>query len=430
MRGRPIVGLSRSLWHVLVIPEDSFPAASGGGEMEERLRRLQAVTDVALSRLDVDELLPELLDRVRDLLTTDTAAILLLDEAGQFLVATAARGLEEEVRQGSRVPLGLGFAGRIAARRGPVIVEDVNPTTVVNPVLLHKGIRSMLGVPLLAEGRVLGVLHVGTLKQRRFTDEDVELLEQVADRASQAIQMGHARADRVAAAAMQRSLAPRQLPVVPGLELAARYVPGSQLGVGGDWYDVFLLPEGRLAITIGDVMGHGVRAAAVMGRLRSALRAYALEYDDPAKVLELLDRKIQYFEPGQLATVAYGLYDPETRMLRLSSAGHWPPAITGPETTTRIVDLRTDMLLGAEPDVVRHNVEIRIDPGSLLCLFTDGLIERRGQDFEISFEALRRALHSDVASAEQACADIMTDLIGSGRAADDVALLMLRGLDD
>src|SRR5919204_1006619 len=114
---------------------------------DERLRRIESVTDAALARLDVEDLLVELLDRVRELLTVDTAAVLLLDFASQQLVATAARGIEEEVRQGVRIPLGKGFAGRIAAEKRPVIVQRVDHTRVLNPILLERGIQSLLGVP-------------------------------------------------------------------------------------------------------------------------------------------------------------------------------------------------------------------------------------------------------------------------------------------
>ena len=392
----------------------------------ERLRRLESVTDIALSRLEVGELLPELLERVRDLLVTDTAAVLLMDESGQFLVASAARGIEEEVRQGSRVPLGRGFAGRVAAERRPVIIEEVSPSTVVNPVLLLKGVRSMLGVPLLAGGRVLGVLHVGTLSPRVFTEEDVSLLEQVADRAATAIRGSRARTDETAAATLQRSLSPQQLPAFAGLEFGARYVPGSLSGVGGDWYDVFPLPDGLIGITMGDVMGHGLRAATVMGRLRSALRAYALETVDPATVLEQLDRQLQHFEPGEMGTVLYAVLDPRSGELRLGSAGHPLPVLARPGGPAELVDLPADLMLGVERDIRRRTHRITIPDGGLLCLFTDGLVERRTGDIEQDLERLRRVLSAEVVSAEIACADVMASLIGDNPAEDDVALLILR----
>ncbi len=163
-------------------------AASGDAE---QLRRLQLVTDAALAHLDLEELLAELLTRVRDALRADTAAVLLLDEARNELVARSAVGLEEEVEQGVRIPMGGGFAGRVAAERRPVILDDVKEGDVLNPILREKGVKSLLGVPLVFANRVLGVLHVGTLSPRTFTPEDVDLLEVVAN--TVAISIEHSR---------------------------------------------------------------------------------------------------------------------------------------------------------------------------------------------------------------------------------------------
>ncbi|MGH8937298.1 MAG: GAF domain-containing protein [Acidimicrobiia bacterium] len=201
---------------------------------EEQLTRIQAVTEATLARLDLDDLLGELLDRVRDILRVDTAAVLLMDPAGRHLVATAAKGIEEEVRQGIQIPIGMGFAGRIAAERQPVIIDDVDHSNVLNPMLRDKGIRSLLGVPLVVSGLVIGVLHVGTLQSRRFNSEDAELLQLVADRVALATQARRASQERAAASALQRSLLPARPLAITGLDFAARYVSGEDGGVGGD----------------------------------------------------------------------------------------------------------------------------------------------------------------------------------------------------
>ena len=205
------------------------------GLTADRLRDVEAVTDAALSRLDEQSLLDALVTRVRDVLGADTAAVLLLDGPARQLVATAASGIEEEVSQGVRIPLGAGFAGRVAASREPVILTTVDHTTVRNPLLVDRGIRSLLGVPLLVGGSVIGVLHVGSLSGRPFSHRDVELLQMAADRAALALHSLMAQDDALAAAALQRSLLPGALPAVPGLDLAARYVTGTG-AVGGDWY--------------------------------------------------------------------------------------------------------------------------------------------------------------------------------------------------
>src|SRR3954454_5388452 len=142
-----------------------------------RLRDIEALADVALSRLGEEHLLETLLERVKTVLHNETAGGLLVDHSASQLVATAASGIEEEVRQGVRVPLGTGFAGRIAASRQPVILSTVDHTTVRNPLLVDRGIKSLLGVPLFAGGRVIGVLHVGSLNGRPFGQQDVEMLQ-------------------------------------------------------------------------------------------------------------------------------------------------------------------------------------------------------------------------------------------------------------
>jgi GAF domain/Stage II sporulation protein E (SpoIIE) len=193
-------------------------------------------------------------------------------------------------------PVGRGFAGRIAAGCQPVILDRVDHTTVLNPILWTKGIQSMMGVPMVAEGTVIGVLHVGSLTRRRFTRDDVELLQLAADRAAAAVRSATAAADRVAAAALQRSLIPTALPAVAGTDMAARYVPGSG-AVGGDWYDVFTLPSGELCVAVGDVARSGLVAAVIMGRMRSSLRSYALETTDPAEVLGRLTARCSTSNP-------------------------------------------------------------------------------------------------------------------------------------
>ena len=156
-------------------------------DSSERLRKLQLVADAALAHLGLDELLDELLDRIREILGADTAAILLLDEETNELVARAARGLEEGVERNIRIPLGRGIAGRIAAERKPVAIEDIDRVEVINPILREKGIKSLLGAPLLVRGRVLGVIHVGTLRPRAFSADELELLQLAAERAAMGI---------------------------------------------------------------------------------------------------------------------------------------------------------------------------------------------------------------------------------------------------
>jgi putative methionine-R-sulfoxide reductase with GAF domain len=351
----------------VTVPVAGDPGAQGPAA--GRLRDIEAVTDIALSRLDEQALLNALVERVKKVLQADTAAVLLLDHSAGQLVATAASGIEEEVRQGVRIPLGAGFAGRVAESRRPVILTTVDHTTVRNPLLVDRGIRSLLGVPLMAGGEVIGVLHVGSLSGRPFGRQDTDLLQLAADRAALALHSLMSQDDALAAVALQRSLLPTALPAVPGLDLAARYVTGTG-AVGGDWYDVFILPDGKLGVVIGDVAGSGLEAAVIMGRMRSALRAYALDTADPATALRKLDRKIQYFEPDAMATVLYGLYTPGTGEFVVSSAGHPPPVLAAPGERAVLLPVQPDPPIGAADDPRRRSATVFIPPGALLCCFT------------------------------------------------------------
>jgi putative methionine-R-sulfoxide reductase with GAF domain len=307
-----------------------------------QLIHMYRLSDPMLSELGLEALLAELLDRAKEALGADTAAILILDEDGADLVARAARGLEEEVEQGVRIPLGAGFAGRIAAERVPIFIGDVDHADVLNPILREKGVRSLLGAPLIVEGRVLGVIHVGTLQPRQFDDDDVALLQLAAGRAAPAIErarlfeaLGQEHRNAVA---LQRSLLPEGLPEVAGLDVAARYMPSLD-EVGGDWYDVIELPGGLIGLAIGDVAGHGVRAAALMGQLRTGLRAYALEGQPPGNTLKRLDRLLQSIRGHGMATAAYALFSLETGALRIASAGHPPPVLVSATGEASLIEI-------------------------------------------------------------------------------------------
>jgi sigma-B regulation protein RsbU (phosphoserine phosphatase) len=391
--------------------------------LESRLRDIQSITDAALSRLGNDDFLAELLERTKEILQVDTAAVLLLDFSCGHLIATAAAGLEEEVRQGVRIPVGRGFAGRIAAEHRPVILDRVDHTTVLNPILLEKGIRSLMGVPLVAGGRVIGVLHVGSLSGRGFSSEEAELLQLAADRAAMAVQSMMMHEDRIAITALQRSLVPSTLPEVEGMEIAGRYIPGHGV-VGGDWYDVFTLPSGALGLVIGDVAGSGLAAGVIMGRIRSALRAYALQSQDPSEVLARLDRKMQHFESGALATVLYAIVDPGTGRVRIASAGHLPPLLARPRQPTRLVRIPPNLMIGVAPGARRQVTTLSLGPGDLLCLYTDGLVERPGQIIDNGLRRLAEVVRPQ--PPEAACAEVMAALVGREPARDDIALLMLR----
>jgi signal transduction histidine kinase len=277
--------------------------ATNGIVDADRLTRLQRLTDATLAHLRLDDLLPELLARTRDALEVDTCAVLLLDEDRRELVARAAVGLEEEVEQGARVPVGQGFAGRVAAEQRAVILDDVDHSDVLNPVLRQKRIRSLLGVPLLVESRMLGVLHVGTLVPRRFDQGDVEFLQLVADRAAIAIE--HARLYEAELAARTRiehvqAVTDAALAHLELDELLNVLLPRIREILAADTCAVLLLdPTGedlvaRAAVGIEEEVEQGVRipfGRGFAGRVAAEQRPVILDDVDHADVLNPILRE-------------------------------------------------------------------------------------------------------------------------------------------
>jgi serine phosphatase RsbU (regulator of sigma subunit)/anti-sigma regulatory factor (Ser/Thr protein kinase) len=393
----------------------------------DRLRDLQRITDAALAYLPLETLLDELLARVVEILGVDTSAVLLLEDDDKTLVARAAKGLEEEVERGVRIPVGRGFAGRIAATRQPVHILDLDEFEVVNPLLRERGLRSMLGVPLLVEGSVLGVLHVGTLTERAFDAEDVDLLQRAGDRAALAIFSRLSERERGLADALQRSLIPR-LPHLPAVSLAGRYLPAAAARLGGDWYDAFALPDGRLGMAIGDVVGHGFHAAAIMGQLRSGLRAYALDGMPPGQVLERLNRLLRQLEPGRTSTLVYLVLEPHGGHLTVAGAGHPPPLVDPVDGDAHYLELPGSVPLGATRHVVYDQREFELVPGSALLLYTDGLVENPRESLDAGLERLRGTVQRGEEDLQRLGDTIVDELLPEGPRDDDAALLVVRAL--
>jgi sigma-B regulation protein RsbU (phosphoserine phosphatase) len=392
----------------------------------DKLRNLLAVTDTTLARLDVEDLIVELLERIRVILGADTAAVLLREEGSEELVARAACGLEEEVRQGVRIPVGVGFAGAVAANKRPIALDRVDSTTVSNPILWEKGIRVMLGVPLWGDDDVIGVLHVGRLQENVFSTDEAQLLEVAAERVAGAIQARRLAIETAAAGMLERGLLPNRLPRLPGVEFAARYVAAESRTIGGDWYDAFTLPSGDLWLVIGDVAGHGLNAAVVMGRVKSALRAYALVADGPAHVLELTDRKLQHFEIGTMVTVVGATSSPPYDRFTICSAGHLPPVLAVPGKQSELLDLPVGPPLGVAAPMKRASTSVTLPAGAVLLLYTDGLVERRGEAIEQGLGRLCAAVRP--AHPETVCRTVMRSLINDA-VADDIALLAIGRTD-
>lgn len=383
------------------------------------------------SSMSSPEDMHEILDQIVEMMAADSATLLLLDATKSGLDPFAAVGLGRTTRLAARVPVGQGFAGRIAATRKPLALHEVTVANMLNPVLRLHGVHSVLGVPLLDGDELIGVLHVGYKIPRDFTSDDESRLIQLGRQVASIVRARFKDAQHSAAIVLQRSLLPALPAEIEGLDAAVRYLP-AEGDLGGDWYDVFKLPDDRIAVVMGDVVGHGLNAAVVMGRLKSALRAYALEHDDPAVVLSMLDRKITHFESDALATVIFGVAAPPYREFLFSSAGHWPPVMATARGEALTVELPTDLLLGVDPSQPRTSTPITLGEGELLCLFTDGLVERRtdgstrpGVRAGAGLDRLTGSLDPSQ-DAEMNCRRIVAELVTQDVIEDDVALLVLR----
>jgi PAS domain S-box-containing protein len=394
----------------------------------ETIQKLQKVTDAALEHLALNDLLRELIAHISEMLDVDTATILLSQPGETALSVGASTGLGDGIAEDVAIPVGGDdLIGRLVKSGEPQISHDTRKEPSLDPLLEGSAVRSVMGVPLLVEGRVSGVIVVGTLEPREFAREDENMLQLVADRAALAIE--HSRLyerELSIVETLQRSLLPERLPTLPGLEMAARYMPGGPgADVGGDWYDAMLLEGGRIGLAMGDVVGHGLGAAALMGQLRNALRAYALDGHSPAAVVERLDRLVEELEPGRMATLLFVIIEPDLTALRFASAGHLPPLVLSPDGEARYLDQVRNVPLGVAAGKEYMEGTAELEAGSMLVTYTDGLVEERGTAIDRGLDTLKEAVISGPRSPEPLCEHIIATMLEHRAPMDDIAVLAL-----
>jgi serine phosphatase RsbU (regulator of sigma subunit)/DNA-binding response OmpR family regulator/anti-sigma regulatory factor (Ser/Thr protein kinase) len=391
------------------------------------VKKLQSISDAALSHLQMDELLQELLGRATAVFEADAAGLLLVEESGRLRLA-AALGLAP-----SEEPLTVapeeGVLGHALLRPLRGAQEPEQGPRALPPLLRDSGLRSLIAAPLRAGQQALGVLFMACRAPARFGEEDLILLELSADRAAVAIE--HARTyerQHGMVETLQRHLLPDRLPEAPGLALAARYRPSERAAqVGGDWYDAIALPGGRVGLAIGDVVGRGIPAATLMSELRSALRAYAVsEPESPAAALARLNSLVTSTHDGMVATLLYLVFETDATRARFASAGHLPPLLLGPDGQARYLEHPSAPPLGAVRNRYFENHELELDAQGTLLLYTDGLVERRGESINVGLELLRTTLASGPRELEQLCSHVLA--AAAGAAEDDVAILAVRRL--
>jgi serine phosphatase RsbU (regulator of sigma subunit) len=293
---------------------------------------------------------------------------------------------------------------------------------------LDDGQLGWLGVALVSSGdRSLGSLQLFDEGKDRFSDIDQSILVQLAQMAAVALDnvQLYEREHRTVVT-LQRALLPERLPQPAQLTVAARYIPGEAgLNVGGDWYDIAELSGNRVAIAMGDVVGRGARAASVMGRVRTGWRAYALRDDSPNVVMESLNALIEDLDPDHFSTMVHVLADPDEHRLRIVNAGHPPPLLVFPNGRTRYVREGLSIPLGVLPSAGYRDETVGLEGGSIVVLYTDGLIERPDASLDDGFSRLQRSVGGPAADAEALCGRILDRMLPN-EAADDVALLAVQ----
>jgi serine phosphatase RsbU (regulator of sigma subunit)/DNA-binding response OmpR family regulator/anti-sigma regulatory factor (Ser/Thr protein kinase) len=391
------------------------------------VRKLQIVSDAAFAHLELDELLAEILERASALFDADAAGVLLADDDGRGLSLRASHGEPFPLTGSKRVTFGEGALGRLATERRPALVSAVElPPHHGGPA---SRIDSCLVVPLLASGSMVGLLYLGARAGRRFGGGDLELLALAGERVAVAIEHAQRYAHGLELVEiLQRSLLPERLPAHPRLELAARYRPsGFAAQVGGDWYDALILSDDRIGVMIGDIVGHGIRAATTMGELRSELRAFAIEGHPPGEALRHLDRVVHAtLGPGMVATVMFLILDAAAGTVTVASAGHPPPAIIGADGRVRFLEVTPSFPLGVGDHPALSDRVHPLAPGDTLLLYTDGLVERRDESIDVGFERLRDVLRDGPDDVEELCDLVLDRTLDDYPGQDDVAVLAVR----
>lgn len=409
-------------------------------ETEARnLRKLAEAAVVINSTLSLDEILQVINDGAREVIGAHEAetVITAAREAGG---ADSSRSFSAKY-QGwpgvQRADLS-GIYSLVWERNEPVRMtkKEIEASFAARGISdltgIHPMLEGWLAVPLTGRtGRTLGLIQVADKIEGDFNEDDQVVLVQLAQLAAVAIENAerYEQEHRIAET-LQRSLLPDDMPDIPGLELEACYRPGSVgTQVGGDWYDVFVLGESRVALVVGDVVGRGTRAAAVMGQLRTAIRAYAVHGLAPAELMTSLDRLLQGLSGSAMATVVYVVMDLATRSVEMVNAGHPPPLLVPPMGSPRYLELEAHVPLGTLPDAVFQSARLTVDSGSMLVFFTDGLVESVTVPLQEGLDRLLEVVGSAVEASSDGvdglCENVISEMVPN-RTHDDIAVLGVR----
>jgi anti-anti-sigma factor len=399
----------------------------------ERTARLQTITAALSEALSPSDVATTILRVGMPAVGSHMGGVWQVSENGLALVPLAQEGYPDPEMEGWRhLPLSQPLPMTDALREGeviylPTVEEKIARWPHLEAAFRTAGAGSVAILPLFARGEPVGSISLSFPRSRALDAEDLAFLEAIGSQCAQALERARLYdAERRVAATLQRSLLPQHLPKVEGVEFAVRYLPAAGLAAGGDFYEAIRLPDGTIGVAVGDVVGRGTDAAAAMGQLRSALRAFALDGAGPPEVLARLSAFAEGVEGALAATAAYAVIDPQARRLRYACAGHpWPVLASADGGARFLLDGRS-VPLACVPDPVYSEGVEPLEPGDTLLLFTDGLTERRGIDIDVSMEQLRTSLAELAELPLGALLDGVVTGQGADQPLDDVALLAVR----
>ena len=398
----------------------------------ERLQSLTAALSNALTRADVADVI---VNEIGAAMGADGTALAVVSDERQVLRTLAYRGFEEsslderffESSLEALTPGTRALRRRVSAFYA-TYAELLADFPDVPEDYMVSGHTSYLFVPLVAGRRANALLVLSWADPHEFSVEERRFVEALAGQAAQAIDRASSfETEQTIAETLQRSVLPVSLPRVEGVQLAARYLPGTaELDVGGDWFDALTLPDGRLGLVVGDVVGKGVAAAATMAQLRNAMRAFSLDRMKPSSTIARLNRLAEAVVDTAFATIVYVVIDPHARVARVTSAGHPPPLVLYPDGTAELIEGGRGLPLGAGPDTKYRHAVVELPVGTVLLLYTDGLIERRGRAIDVGLDELRRAAAEGPSEPEELLEHILGRMVGEAERGDDIALLAVR----
>jgi GAF domain-containing protein/anti-sigma regulatory factor (Ser/Thr protein kinase) len=396
-----------------------------------RMRRLQALTAAFSGALTPAEVAATFLDETVGAVGAAAAALAVLDDEGRELQAVRSPEFPDELLgPNGTVPVGSTGPAATAVRvQEAAYYDDVELLLADHPelrgALADSGLRSFSFVPVTAGAAPLGVAVLAWTQPGRLVDDERSFLEAVAAQCGLALDRARRyEGERVVAETLQRSVLPETVPSMEGVRVAALYLPGSTaVDVGGDWFDTLTLADGRLGFVVGDVVGKGVQAAATMAQLRNGMRALTLDALTPAETVTKLNLLLENYIDVPFATLAYLALDPETHQVTMTSAGHPPPLIVSPDGETWFLEGDGGLPLGVTTEVSYTEHTAQLAPGTIVVLYTDGLVERRGHSIDEGLTRLAEAASEAPREPDAFVDAVIAELLGGQALQDDVALL-------